>query len=446
MSESFLNGRITLHCGDCLDVLATLQENSIDSCVTDPPYHLTSIQKRFANAKAETEDYAVNKSKSAYMSRGFMGKQWDGGDIAQSVELWSQVYRVLKPGAHLLAFGGTRTQHRMVCAIEDAGFEIRDCIQWLYGSGFPKSHDISKGLDRLAGIEREVVGRGHSGKNSLMGGLAGIEGEYGHNITAPATAAARQWQGWGTALKPACEPIVLARKPLEQRTVAANVLKWGTGAINIDKCRVPSELPEGRLRHGGGIAGNGSSYELPDSNGAIPSARWPANVIHDGSEEVVGAFPESNSGAASGYNWEQSNNDNPTRIANNIKSGVHFGDEGSAARFFYTAKADSDDRLGSKHPTVKPLDLMQYLVRLVTCKSGVVLDPFAGTGTTGEAAWREGMKAILIERETEYQADIRRRMELCLSGPDERQRQSIKAKMKDKPQDHGPLFNAENIP
>jgi site-specific DNA-methyltransferase (adenine-specific) len=451
--QSFLNDKIHLYAGDCLEVLATLPENSMDSCVTDPPYHLVSIYKRFANEVRNEK--TVGKHAYGRHATGFMGKQWDGGDIAFRPELWIEVYRVLKPGAHLLAFGGTRTYHRMACAIEDAGFEIRDCIQWLYGSGFPKSHDVSKGIDRAAGAEREVIGsdtkaRSTSG-NSALPTVGGNTVYQTWDLTCPTTDATRQWQGWGTALKPACEPIVLARKPLSEKTAAANVLRWGTGAINVGGCRIPSGQDHADKcssvvgldsNRNGNCYGGGWVGKRTDSYS--PAGRWPANVIHDGSDEVVGAFPESNSGPASGYNWEQSNNDNPTRIANNIKSGVHFGDEGSAARFFYTAKADSDDRLGSKHPTVKPLDLMQYLVRLVTPKGGLVLDPFAGTGTTGEAAFREGMRAVLIEREAEYLKDIERRVELIMAGPDERAFKAQKAKQDGKQPDYGPLFGGES--
>ena len=223
MSEKFLNDRIELHCGDCLAVLPTLAENSVDSCVTDPPYHLTSIVNRFGADNAAA--CKVGKTGAyARASAGFMGKKWDGGDIAFRVETWREVFRVLKPGAHLVAFSGTRTYHRMACAIEDAGFEIRDQIQWLYGSGFPKSHDVSKGIDRAAGADRDPDNySGPNGLNSVygtnMGG--GVTLERGSPATAAAAAA---WEGWGTALKPASEPIVLARKPLSESTVAANVL------------------------------------------------------------------------------------------------------------------------------------------------------------------------------------------------------------------------------
>jgi DNA modification methylase len=515
--EEFLNGRVKLHCGDCREVLAQLEENSLDACVTDPPYHLTSIVKRFGAANSAPvrvgDINASNDLKAAYarQSAGFMGKLWDGGDIAFDPETWRAVYRVLKPGAHLLAMGSTRTYHRLACAIEDAGFEVRDTIMWIYGSGFPKSHDVSKGIDRAGGdalawkafsqeydrvvtasqfnhsdidrmlgikssscywartdhrggmpprhhwekicallslpaefeqlydeAEREIIRTQMQGRLAVAPGQAKDRSTIKLDITAPATDAARQWDGWGTALKPACEPIVLARKPLSESTVAANVLKWGTGAINVDGCRVKLDGEDTRRNP---VPSAGWCISSPTSGSMDDSAlkgRWPANIIHDGSDEVVAAFPD-----APGQLWDR-------RKLPKKSNGIYGdfgeqeyatarGDIGSAARFFYTAKADADDRLGSKHPTVKPLDLMQYLVRLVTPPKGTVLDPFAGTGTTGEAAWREGMAAVLIEAEAEYCADIRRRMALALSGPDERARESIKAK--NLPRDDGPLFS-----
>jgi DNA modification methylase len=453
MGESFLNGRVVLHPGDCLDVLARLEECSVDSCVTDPPYHLTSIVQRFGSATAKPvrvpDINAVNCIKAAHAraAAGFMGKQWDGGAIAFDPDTWRAVFRVLKPGAHLVAMGGTRTFHRMACAIEDAGFEIRDTISWLYGSGFPKSHDVSKGIDRAAGVAREVVGNTAetSGRTIGLGTSDGYHGDIisGHcrDITAPATDAARQWAGWGTALKPACELIVLARKPLSEGTVAANVLRWRTGAINVDGCRVEAangDEPMGWESPRGGIwktDSNADAALIPNGKG-----RWPANVAHDGSDEVTAVFPDARS--AGDYPSDSTTRNAAVYGKLDGQQGPLYGDTGSAARFFYTAKADADDRLGSKHPTVKPLDLMQWLVRMVTPKGGTVLDPFAGTGTTGEAAIREGMRAVLIEAEPDYQADIRRRMALVMAGPDERARESIKAK--NLPRDDGPLFAARD--
>jgi DNA modification methylase len=415
--QTFLGDRVTLHGGDCREVIKTLPTSSIDSCVTDPPYALVSITKRFGKPGS-----VPPKGNAAYMraSAGFMNKTWDNGDAAFAMEFWAEVWRVLKPGGHVLAFGGTRTYHRLACAIEDAGFEIRDQIAWAYGSGFPKSHNVGKGIDRAAGAEREVVGTVRAGiarsarKGGEFVGSPAFEELKQSPVTVPATDAAAQWDGWGTALKPAWEPIVMARKPL-MGTVVENVLDHGTGALNIDGCRV--EAADGDYDHPGNdlkhTRRGAEDWRMPMQQ-AKPNSigRWPANIIHDGSDEVIAAFPdaESGGGPAEGTpRTKQSVYGDPTVSMTPPKG----SSDGSAARYFYTAKADADDRLGSKHPTVKPLDLMQYLVRLVTPPAGVVLDPFAGTGTTGEAAWREGMRAVLIEREPEYQADIARRMDLA---------------------------------
>ena len=410
----------TVHHGDCLEVLRTLPDCIVDAVVTDPPYGLS-----------------------------FMGRKWDY-DVP-SVDVWSECLRVLKPGGHLLAFAGTRTQHRMCCRIEDAGFEIRDMIAWVYGSGFPKSLDVSKAIDKADGAEREALGidpvRFARLKNQLAGSVStGEQWKHGGRdvtITAPATDAARQWQGWGTALKPALEPITVARKPLDG-TVAENVLEWGTGAINVDGCRVDTGEPWKRSTpykddiRGGSLhaAKRESIYEVGPQRGS-DSGRWPANLIHDGSEEVVEVFPEVGGGkfAQSGY-----------RVGGKSKHSVgingtknapdKYGDTGSAARFFYCSKASKSDRdegldgmpkdvvrvtntghtgnpsakngertfrpRANHHPTVKPTDLMRYLCRLVTPPGGVVLDPFAGSGSTGKAAVMEGFGFIGIEREAEY--------------------------------------------
>jgi DNA modification methylase len=461
VSRAFLNGRVTLHAGDCLAVLPTLAENSVDSVVTDPPYHLASIVKRFgADGAAPAKS---NGATGVYgrASAGFMGKQWDGGDIAFRPETWAAVLRVLKPGGHMVAFAAPKNAHRMICAIEDAGFEIRDTLMWLFGSGFPKSLDVSKAIDKAAGVEREILGRRSDGRYAtpmaVSGRSAGIMGDVVERlapaITAPATDAARAWEGFGTSLKPAYEPVVLARKPLSEGTIAANVLKHGTGALNIGACRISASGRPHREVHarrddvvygGNSLAGRvDGTLQSSKAVGVIDLGRWPANVIHDGSDEVVAGFPETTSGSLSGQ--QNDNRVNGKRDGWGLGGWngdtKYEGNSGSAARFFYTAKADADDRAGSKHPTVKPLDLMHYLVRLVTPPRGVILDPFAGTGTTGEAAWREGFSAILIEREPEYLADIERRMALALAGPDERARESIKARLKDKPVDAGPLFD-----
>lgn len=437
-----MSDRITATLGDSREVLKSFPGNHFDSCVTDPPYALVSIVKRFGGKNAApAQEGADGRYQRA--SAGFMGQTWDTGETAFDPEFWREVYRVLKPGAHLAAFSGTRTYHRMAVAIEDAGFEIRDQIGWAYGSGFPKSHDVSKGIDRTAGVVRETIPTGPPVKRMIPGADQNESGwektdgrEYVPNVSRAVSPEAKEWEGWGTALKPAWEPICLARKPLIG-TVAENVLAHRTGAINIDGCRVEIDPAVDDPRLGG--AGSwtttqeqgGHTVSLPrGSVASSPKGRWPANLIHDGSDEVLAAFPdtESSRGIKGGtspnpMSWNQS------RADASAVSG--FTDSGSAARFFYTAKADADDRLGSGHPTVKPLDLMQWLVRLVTPPGGLVLEPFAGTGTTGEAAFREGMRCQMIEREAKFHADIMRRIGLMESSQTERRRESMKAKIVD---------------
>lgn len=423
--------------GDCRDMIAELVQSRelVDSIVTDPPYHLISIVKRFGKTSLDNEnDSNARRAKAgsdatARLSRGFMGQEWDGGDVAFDPNTWDRCFDILKPGGHLVAFGGTRTYHRMACAIEDAGFEIRDQLGWIYGSGFPKSHDVAKGIDaklksgkaRTEDIRRlnmgenyEPSGRGRVNYDNGGGSqMNGATGEY-----QPATPEAAEWEGWGTALKPAWEPIVLARKPLEG-TVAANVLQHGTGALNIDGCRIEGADAEGgeykvkRFAPGASVNKTGEWKQDREFVGHQKPGRWPANIVHDGSDEVVGQFP-SEAGAAAPVtrrNADKFRNTYGAFKGDIDEQGSTFrGDSGSAARFFYCAKADKTDRAGSKHPTVKPVDLIRWLVRLVTPPGGTVLDPFAGSGTTGEAALMEGMKAILIERSPEYVADIEKRM------------------------------------
>lgn len=435
---------VSIHVGDCREIIATLPDCSIDSIVTDPPYEL-----------------------------GFMGKKWDASGIAYDVTLWADCLRVLKPGGHLLAFGGTRTYHRMTVAIEDAGFEIRDSIHWLYGSGFPKSHDVSKGIDKAAGATREVVGTKRLGGNAAMStkekggtyasgtnsvGVAAIDVP----ITAPATDAARQWEGWGTALKPAHEPIVMARKPLDG-TVAANVLEHGTGALNIDGARVSSPDTVGKVWTRGGNQ-TGSSLKTNTSGEhqylpANPAGRWPANIVithaADCGDSCAADCPVAELDRQSG---NRPGGQYPARRGKAVATGFaggqvteggarSMGDSGGASRFFTVtewdditpflyvakpsrsernagldelpAKRDSDrmkdDGIGgdnprnrsntaktNHHPTVKPLALMRHLVRLVTPPGGTVLEPFAGSGTTLAAAILEGFDAIGCELTDDY--------------------------------------------
>lgn len=423
--------KIDIHHGDSSAVIKTLADCSIDSVVTDPPYALASIVKRFGKTSMADQTDTSERSRRgadgyARLAKGFMGKEWDNGAVAFDPDFWREVLRVLKPGGHILAFGGTRTYHRLAVAIEDAGFEIRDQIGWLYGSGFPKSHDVSKGIDKAACAVRQVISKGEPVKRMIpgadqhKGGWEKSDGrEFVPTVTAAASAASAAWEGWGTALKPAWEPIVVARKPIIG-TVADNVLQHGTGALNIDDCRV--SVTESDSRDVGRKItrnvrkeddGYGMNTAEPQNSVTVvrPEGRWPANVIHDGSDDVIEAFPDSD-----GQQGDVTGND-PSSITNNIYGKFNRGpataarnDSGSAARFFYSAKADSDDRLGSKHPTVKPVDLMRYLCRLITPPGGMVLDPFAGSGSTGVACLSEGFRSILIEREDEYVADIRRRI------------------------------------
>jgi len=400
--------RFQLMHGDCRDLLRTLPDASIDSIVTDPPYEL-----------------------------GFMGKSWDSTGIAYQVDVWRECLRVLKHGGHLLAFGGSRTYHRLACAVEDAGFQIRDQIMWVYGSGFPKSLDVSKAIDKAAGVEREVIGVRITGA-ALQATSRSGEFADGHHggvqqipVTAPATDAAKQWEGWGTALKPAHEPIVLARKPLDG-TVAQNVLWYGTGALNIDDSRVQGEVPSVPMgewsRSGTTGATSQRSGEMSEPHTA---GRFPANLIHDGSDEVLELFPDSKGGAYPAKRGQAVN----TAFASGQETEGGFrkmGDIGSAARFFYCAKANKKDRneglegfaekrpdertttgmgtfdekgvakQANHHPTVKPTTLMRYLIRLVTPPNGVVLDPFCGSGSTGKAAMLESVGFVGIEKESEY--------------------------------------------
>lgn len=345
---------------DCRENLKLLEDNSIDSIVTDPPYEL-----------------------------GFMGKKWDSTGIAYDVDLWRECQRVLKPGGHLLAFGGTRTYHRMACAIEDAGFEIRDQMQWIYGSGFPKSMDISKAIDKQAGAKRKIVGEKQP-SGMLRNGRTDDEmadkwsdqNRKQNFITVPSTNKAKQWDGWGTALKPANEPIVLARKPLSEKTIAENVMKWGTGGLNIDGCRVGTEVrnnPQaGFIRRGrtDEEVFLGTDKNRPEGTVEV-TGRFPANVILD---EEAG------------------------RMLNEQQEG--------ASRFFYCAKASKKERgEGNSHPTVKPLSLIKYLITLVTPKGGICLDPFEGSGTHAIACIELGFNYIGFELDKQYCEIANKRLE-----------------------------------
>ena len=403
---------MTVLVGDCREMMRTMADNSVDAIVTDPPYEL-----------------------------GFMGKSWDSTGVAYDVAVWQECLRVLKPGGHLLAFGGSRTYHRLAVAIEDAGFQIRDQIMWVYGSGFPKSLNISKAIDKAAGVEfnaKPASGVGFMNNN-----------DDGYNTTlnqlvqvGESTAEAKEWEGWGTALKPAHEPIVLARKPLDG-TVANNVLTHGVGGINIDGCRVEygnesdNRVGTDFVSNGGDASANANDNQVPNKHYVQmykANGRFPANFIHDGSDEVLELFPDSKGGAYPAKRGQAVN----TAFASGQETEGGFramGDDGSAARFFYCAKANKKDRnegldgfaekreadriisdgVGgdnprnrsnkpklNHHPTVKPIELMRYLCRLITPPNGTILDPFTGSGSTGKAATLEGFNFIGIEQSAEY--------------------------------------------
>jgi DNA modification methylase len=430
--------------GDCVELMRAMPECSVDSIVTDPPYEL-----------------------------GFMGKAWDGAGIAYSLDMWREALRVLKPGGHLLAFGGTRTYHRMACAIEDAGFEIRDSIHWVYGSGFPKSLNIGKAIDKAAGVEREVVGSIRTNVGMQGGNFTAGSRTDDVPVTAPATEEARRWEGWGTALKPAHEPVVVARKPLSG-TVAGNVLVWGTGGLNIDGCRVGTEgsTPRGLGEQGQriGDARHGFRTHAGPRIRSDTQGRWPANIVLDGAAAAALDQQSGERGAAAPASGPTHSGPRSSRAMAGAFNGrgdampEFYADKGGASRFFtqadfgpddwpfvYQAKPSKRERnagldglpeqpsataqgmgitqvtansWGDKdqtvyerttahsnhHPTVKPVALMRHLVRLVTPPGGTVLDPFAGSGTTLVAAVLEGMNAIGCEMTDEYLPIIRGRV------------------------------------
>jgi site-specific DNA-methyltransferase (adenine-specific) len=393
--------RFTLYHGDNREVLKTLEDNSIDSIVTDPPYEL-----------------------------GFMGKSWDASGIAFNTEVWQECLRVLKPGGHLLAFSGSRTYHRMAVAIEDAGFEIRDQIMWIYGSGFPKSLDIAKSIEgkltlgsaswndwhKLSGELSESKGQGANGLvklNEEQGNRPTRYASNGHLKLDPTTAEAKQWQGWGTALKPAHEPIVVARKPLIG-TVAANVLTYGTGGLNIDASRV------GRAEGDDSVAGKrtatfGTQETQSGGDGSggweqNQGGRWPANVIHDGSHEVVENLGEPQRFF---YCAKASKRDRNEGLEGFEAVRVHDGREEGGVGGSNPRNRTNTAKV-NHHPTVKPTDLMRYLCRLVTPPNGIVLDPFMGSGSTGKAAIYEGFNFVGIEMTDEYLPIAKARIEFAV--------------------------------
>ena len=375
--------------GDCLDALRDLARDSVlvDAVVTDPPYHLASIVARLGAPDAAPIQSGAT-GVYARSSTGFMGQQWDGGDVAFRPETWRRVYDVMKPGAHLVAFAATKGYHRMACAIEDAGFEIRDMLAWLYGTGFPKSHKMGEDL-----------------------------------------------KGWGTAIKPAIEPIVFAQKPISEDSIAANMARWGVGAINIDASRIPTDDGYTDNAVTQGINTSPSSYvpaTVRQTFEPSKAGRFPANVLHDGSEEVLAAFAEfGERGAIAPVTTRQP--DAGRNVYGGFSGGsadpdasTFQGDSGTAARFFYSSKATQGERIFEckecgahtvgkpvcghdklrTHPTVKPISLMSWLVGLICPVGGLVLDPFAGTGTTAAAASAAGMQSMSIEADENHVRDI----------------------------------------
>jgi len=425
--------------GDCLDEMRDLADGCVDAIVTDPPYGLAFMGAKWDNfggkscgndsaevRRQKAEEYAAKNSGAPRYANGHGGAPTlDAMRSFQSAmtPIFAEALRVAKPGAHLLAFGGTRTYHRLACAIEDAGWEVRDCIMWVYGSGFPKSMDVAKAIDKASGYEGEVIGTRIVDVGMQGGNMhAGRQQQQQQQQVRALSPEAATWQGFGTALKPAVEPIVVARKPLEG-TVAANVLKYGTGAINIDGCRVPTEETV--------VVHSPTHKTLLDSGhkdlGTWKNnkGRFPANLIHDGSGEVLALFPDSKGALAPVYgkqgNQKCHTGDNGIYGHYEQRDEPMFprNDTGTAARFFYCAKASRSERgEGNVHPTVKPIALMRYLVRLVTRKSGIVLDPFMGSGTTGIAAIQEGMNFIGIEKDPHYYEIAQRRMSQAKREPE----------------------------
>jgi site-specific DNA-methyltransferase (adenine-specific) len=446
--------------GDCLDKLKELDDNSIDSIVTDPPYGLSFMGKDWDKVKATQETKSqVVKGLGAGMKMTTLA---DNIEFEKWVTEWSmECYRVLKPGGYMLAFGGSRMYHRLASGVENAGFEIRDQIMWIYGSGFPKSMNISKYIDKQLGTEK-IVGKGKAGKTAL-GQSSGYNKTYNpheYNITEPGSELAEKWNGWGTALKPAHEPIVMARKPLSEKTIVDNVLEWGTGGINIDDSRIDNisekeknwwpqrQSNTANISFGEGEK-VGKEIQMYNTQG-----RFPANIIFD--EEAGKILDEQSGHLKSGFmkagtprlmsdnpNKNTYGKWNPDTVANDT-----YGDEGGASRFFYCPKTSKTDRnegldefpfgeppksgrskpasgrqsaLGqprkNHHPTVKPTDLMLYLIRLVTPKGGTTLDPFMGSGSTGKAAVRGGFDFVGIEREEEYMEIATARIQYEIDNP-----------------------------
>ena len=419
---------VIVYQGDCIEVMREMPEASVDAIVTDPPYGLEFMGKEWDSpwkAAGTVERANENTDPSHPFRNGAPRVEYGIGGAASAgfqsfSEAWArEAFRILKPGGHLLAFAGTRTYHRMASGVEDAGFEIRDCIAWMYGSGFPKSLDVSKAIDKAAGAEREVVANRHRSylASSMYASDAGGGLKEDFNVTAPDTSEAAQWNGWGTALKPAFEPIVVARKPLIG-TVAANVLEHGTGALNIDGCRIGTSVetwPKSRAWGAGYVPGADRAQDATQKTGEAPAGRWPANVALDATAASMLDAQSGERPGATSFSRPDTYSATSYKAPGGTPLQAGYADAGGASRFFYTAKASRQDRntgglAQNTHPTVKPTELMRWLVRLVTPPGGIILDPFGGSGSTGVAARAENVRCILIERETEYLNIIRDRL------------------------------------
>ncbi|MEG3175842.1 site-specific DNA-methyltransferase [Sphingomonas sp. RB3P16] len=450
---------ITLHAGDNRASLAAMiaRGELVDSVVTDPPYGLVSTTKRFGAEKAAPAKFGSDGA-FARASSGFMGSKWDATGIERDPEFWSLLFQVLKPGGYVLAFSSPRTGHWQACAIEMAGFIMHPFFGWVYGSGFPKAHNASKAIDRELGTSGVIVPIGEPVKRMIPGNQQHVSGdwiktddrEYQPGTYVPGSDDAAQWEGWAygaQSMKPALEPIYVGQKPFAEKNGALNLLKHGVGAMNIDGCRVEA-TGEGRNREGEVSqqrryteAGSTNFAATPGPRGGSPAGRHPANLLHDGSDNVVAMFP-AKAGAHAPVTGVE-----PSGKTGNVYGQFtartpsdRTGDLGSAARFFnsfptsgeseyengtqreqalecdplfYHAKANKTDRSGSKHPTVKPIALMRWLCRLVTPPGGTVLDPFGGSGTTAAAARAENFDCILMEAEPQFIADIKRRFDLA---------------------------------
>ena len=450
---------VVLHHGDNRESLRRLIDQGVrvHSVVCDPPYGLVSVTKRFGGDKAAPAKFGTDGAFSR-ASAGFMGSKWDGSGIERDPEFWQLIHDILLPGGYVLAFSSPRTGHWQACAMELAGFVMHPFFGWVYGQGFPKAHNAAMAIDKVLGVQG---GRGapksaaHAGwieRGRMRGGddndnhegwqrpwmededkVAAAASRY-----LPGSEEAQQWDGWAygaQSMKPALEPIYVGQKPFSEKNGALNLLKHGVGAVNIDGCRVE---PTGEGRHREGEASQDRRYTdqgstnfaaMPGPRGGDPMGRHPANLLHDGSDLVLAMFPDSKGQQASVKGTEPSL---PTdeiygQFAGRLPSPAR-GDSGSAARFFnsfpldvepvfYHGKATKADRAGSKHPTVKPIQLMRWLCRLVTPAGGTVLDPFGGSGTTGAAAQAEGFDCILMEAEDQFAADIRRRFGMIDPDP-----------------------------